>query len=157
MTRRKKKVATLSLVRNVLGAIWLIAALLVLTIPIYLLNDERTYRDEVWKWAVPMIGPTFGLIIATLTANYAVSTPSNKIKVSKSFFIWTIVLSLIYLTTIIYVISVNILAAFAGQVDGLTQKELVESLGSFNIPLGLFQGAVATTIGTLFFTQQPKE
>lgn len=100
---------------------------------------------NIWGWALPTVMPTLSLIIAALGAT-ALEADKSKAEVKRPFYATACWLSAVYLLLILATILV----------EPLTHYESLELLGLSNLWLGPFQGLVASSIGVLFLTKQPK-
>ena len=134
-------------VRTWLAAIWLGGCALILLIVVLqsLLGKFGGQTQDAWGWLLPTIMPTLSMIIAVL--GYTAMDPNrSESVVRKSFSRIATYLSTLYLVLILMTILVQPLTSVPPQ----------ELMNLSNLWLGPFQGLVASALGVLFVSKQPK-
>ena len=148
----RKKISSADLspldqVRTRLAAIWLGGCSLILLIVVMqsLLGKFGGQTQDAWGWLLPTIMPSLSMIIAVL--GYTAMDPNRSASVvRKSFYQIAQYLSVLYLILILLTILVQPLTAVPPQ----------ELMNLSNLWLGPFQGLVASALGVLFVSKQPK-
>jgi hypothetical protein len=149
---RPKKISSAELsplddVRARLAVIWLGGCTVILLIVVLqsLLGKFGAQTQDAWGWLLPTIMPTLSMIVAVL--GYTALDPNRAASVvRKSFFRIATYLSTLYLILILLTILVQPLTAAPPQ----------ELMNLSNLWLGPFQGLVASALGVLFVSKQPK-
>jgi len=133
--------------RTRLATVWIIGTSVVLLIVVLqsLLGRFGQQTQEAWGWLMPTIMPTLGMIVAVL--GYSALDPlfSSSV-VRRSFLNISVWLSGFY----VFLILLTIL------VQPFTSMTPIELMHTSNLWLGPFQGLVASALGVLFVSKQPK-
>ena len=131
--------------RSRLVGLWFAGALVLFLILFGALVGGKygTQWPRTWKWFVPTVAPSLGLILSSVVA--ASQSPDEGATVSRLLYRLAQGLSLFYLLLLLFVM----LAAYASAATALTLMD------SSPIWLGLIQGLVATALGALFSSKQP--
>jgi|SRR5882724_1092359 len=133
---------TLKRSRVLLAIVWVIGfivPLLILAAQTYFGTVYHGKEAEAWSWFTPNIVPTIGLIVATFAAT-AFETGGGHKKVSMTFFLVTMILSLLYvgIFTLIFLL------------EPLTNSPPLETFKRSSLFLGIIQGLVTTALGVFF-------
>jgi hypothetical protein len=111
-----------------------------------LLGRFGDQTQEAWGWLLPTIMPTLGMIITVL--GYTALDPLlSQSVVRKSFFQIAFWLSGFYMSLILLTILIQPLAGASA----------IQLMHLSNLWLGPFQGLVASALGILFVSKQPKK
>jgi hypothetical protein len=131
-------------VRVRLAVVWLTAGLLIVTTVIFqsLFHHFQGKTDEVWKWLLPLLMPTLGMVVSVLGSSALFPLFSGAV-VRKSFYRIAELLSIFYLIFILLTILIQ--PFVSASVD-----EQIASFHTSNLWLGPFQGLVASALGVLF-------
>jgi hypothetical protein len=131
-------------VRVRLAVVWLSAASIIFGTLILqsLMGHYQDRTDEVWKWLLPAIMPTLGLVISVIGSSALLPFFSGAV-VRKSFYRVALLLSIFYLLFIF--LNVVIQPFVSATVD-----DQIKSFHTSNLWLAPLQGLVASALGVLF-------
>jgi hypothetical protein len=140
----------LDAVRSRLAWVWLggAGAVVILVVLQSLLQRFGDATQDAWGWLLPTIMPTLGMII-TVLGYTALDPMSSTSVVRKSFFHIATALSIAYLALVVLTVLIGPFAAETG-------RQMIGLMQTSNLWLGPFQGLVASALGVLFVTKQPK-
>lgn len=145
---RANDLLPLDIVRTRLATAWFsgVSVILVIVVLQSLLGRYGERTQEAWGWLLPTIMPTLGMII-TVLGYTALDPHATEFVVRKTFLRIALFLSVLYLVLILLTICIQ----------PLTSTDPVELMRMSNLWLGPFQGLVASALGVLFVSKQPKK
>jgi len=137
----------LEVVRVRLAVVWLSAASVIFGTLILqsLLGHYQDRADEVWKWLLPAITPTLGLVISVIGSSALLPSFSGAV-VRKSFYRIALLLSIFYLVFIF--LNIVIQPFISATID-----DQIKSFHTSNLWLAPLQGLVASALGVLFVSK----
>lgn len=150
----KSDLIPLERVRTRLAAIWLGASCLIFLIMVVqslvavYQADTQDFTKEAWGWLLPTIMPTLAIIISVL--GYSALDPLfSASAVRRSFFRLALYLSAFYLALVLLTLLIQPFSA-------KSPASAIGLMHTSNLWLGPLQGLVASALGVLFVSKQPK-
>lgn len=134
-------------VRTRLAVVWLGGCSLIIVIVVLqsLIGKYGSHTQEAWAWLLPTIMPTLSMIVAVL--GYTALDPNQSASVvRKGFYDLAVYLSGIYLLLTLLTIVIHPLA----------DAPPLELMTISNLWLGPIQALVASALGVLFVSRQPR-
>jgi len=137
----------LDVVRVRLAVVWLTAASVIFGTVILqsLMGHYQDRTDEVWKWLLPAIMPTLGLVISVIGSSALLPFFSGAV-VRRSFYRVALLLSIFYLLYLLFIFLNVVIQPFVSA----TVDDQIKSFHTSNLWLAPLQGLVASALGVLF-------